>query len=484
MFSSNLRKDLMKQSRWIVLTLLALAQFMVVLDTSVANVALPAIQKTLGFSPSLLQWVITAYALTFGGSLLLGGRAADLFGRRRTLLIGMAGFTLISLLIGLAQSPIQLITLRTLQGMSAALMSPSALSILLTTFREGKARNTALGVWTAVAAGGAAAGLVIGGLLTQYLNWRWNFFINVPVGIFAILSILRFVPPHSSTATHRHLDLRGAFMVTSGLMSLVYGLTQAPTWGWLSTGTLGFLLASALLLAGFIWNESRVAHPLMPLSILKIRNVAGANAIMTPMVAGMLGMFFLLSLYIQVVMKYSPVEAGIAFLPFPATLAIISNTVPRLIPTYGFRRFLIIGPSIMAVGLLWLSQLTLTSSYAVGILPAIIMMAAGMGMSFVAINIAATSGVPANEAGLASGMVNTSQQMGGALGLAILSGVATSVAQGSIKLGPIIALLNGDKRAFLVASFFALLALSIALFVIREQRQQKQSAVTEPIALH
>lgn len=474
----------MKQSRWIILALLALAQFMVVLDTSVANVALPAIQKTLGFSPSLLQWVITGYALTFGGTLLLGGRASDLFGRRRTLLIGMAGFTTISLLIGLAQSPTELIVLRVLQGMSAAFMSPSAFSIVLTTFREGKARNTALGVWTAVAAGGAAAGLVIGGLLTQYLNWRWNFFINVPVGILAGIGIMRFVPPHHSTATHRHLDLRGALLVTSGLMSLVYGLTEAPTWGWLSSGTLGFLVASVTLLAGFVWNESRALHPLMPLDILKIRNVAGANAMMTPMIAGMLGMFFLLSLYLQVAMKYTPLAAGVAFLPFPVVLAIASNTVPRLIPKLGFRRFLLVGPVVMGIGLLWLSQLSTGSSYVVGILPAVILMAAGMGMSFVAINIAATSGVPGDRAGLASGMVSTSQQMGGALGLAILSGVATSVAQGSMKAGPVVALLNGDKRAFLVASLFALIALGIATFVIREQRQKQSANTTEPVVVH
>lgn len=461
----------MKQrSSMIILALLALAQFMVVLDTSVANVALPAIQHTLGFSASMLQWVITAYALTFGGSLLLGGRAADLFGRRRVLLTGIAGFTTISLLIGLAQNPTELITLRALQGLSAALMSPSALSIVLTTFREGKARNMALGVWTAVAAGGAAAGLVIGGLLTEYLNWRWNFFINVPVGIAAIAGILKFVPPHSSTATHRHLDLPGAALVTSGLMTLVYGLTQAPTWGWLSAATLGTLGASAALIAGFLWNESRASHPLMPLSILKIRNVAGANAIMTPIMASMLGMFFLLSLYLQIALHYKPVQAGIAFLPFPVTLAIVSNTVPRFMQKVGFKRFLMLGTMSLAAGLLWLSQLTLGSSYVVGILPAVILMAVGMGLSFISVNIAATSGVPANEAGLASGMVNTSQQMGGALGLAVLSGIATSVAQDSHNLGPVESLLHGDTRAFLAASVFAAIAFLIATFVLHGKK--------------
>lgn len=469
----------MKQrSSMIILTLLALAQFMVVLDTSVANVALPAIQHALGFSESALQWVITAYALTFGGSLLLGGRAADLFGRRRVLLTGIAGFTVISLLIGLAQNPVELITLRALQGLSAALMSPSALSIVLTTFREGKARNMALGVWTAVAAGGAAAGLVVGGLLTEYLNWRWNFFINVPVGIAAMAGILKFVPKHSSTSTHRHLDLSGAALVTSGLMTLVYGLTEAPTWGWLSAASIGTLGVSAALLAGFIWNESRAEHPLMPLSILKIRNVAGANAIMTPIMASMLGMFFLLSLYLQVVLHYQPVQAGIAFLPFPITLAIVSNTIPRFMQKVGFKRFLMAGTLSLGAGLVWLSQLTLSSSYLTGMLPAIILMALGMGMSFISVNIAATSGVPANEAGLASGMVNTSQQMGGALGLAVLSGIATSVAQGSQNLGPLEALLHGDTRAFLAASIFAAVAFLIATFVLHDKKQPSAASAT------
>jgi MFS family permease len=282
----------------------------------------------------------------------------------------------------------------------------------------------------------------------------------------------------------RHLDLPGAALVTSGLMTLVYGLTEASHWGWLSGETIGFLATSALLLGAFIWNESRASHPLMPLSIFKIRNVAGANAMMTPIMASMLGMFFLLSLYIQVVMKYEPVQAGIAFLPFPVTLALVSNSIPRLIPKYGFKPFLMMGPLFLAAGLVWLSQLTLTSGYAVGILPAVVLMAIGMGMSFISINIAATSGVPANEAGLASGMVNTSQQMGGALGLAILSGVATSAAQGSMNLGPVAALLEGDKKAFLAASVFAVIAFLIAAFVIRGQKQTAQKLETSTVTSH
>jgi EmrB/QacA subfamily drug resistance transporter len=478
------RKKYMKHtSRWIILALLGLSQFMVVLDSSVANIALPAIQKTLNFDPAALQWIITAYALTFGGFLMLGGRAADLFGRRRVLLIGLIGFTATSLLIGIAQTPIEMIAFRALQGAAAAFMSPSALSIVLTTFHEGKARNTALGIWTAILSGGAAAGLVVGGLLTEYLNWRWNFFINIPVGIIAAIGILKFVPKHESEASHRHLDLRGAALVTLGLMALVYGLTEAPAWGWASLNTIGMLGLAVALITGFIWNESKVSHPLVPLSIFKIRNVSGANAMSIPMMASMLGMFYLLSLYIQAVMQYTPVQAGLAFLPFPITLAIASNTVPRLIPKYGFKPFLIIGTSLLIAGMLWLSQITATSSYALGILPAIIVIAAGMGMSFVSISIAATSGVPGHEAGLASGLLNTSQQMGGALGLAILVGISTSVIESSTHLGPIDALIAGDRVAFGVAASFAVLALIFAITVIKTPK--KTTEPTEPVvAIH
>lgn len=476
----------MKQrSRWIVLALLALAQFMVVLDSAIANVALPAIRDSLGFNNATLQWVITAYALTFGGFLLLGGRAADLFGRRRVLIAGVIAFTITSFLIGIAQSQVELIAFRALQGIAAAFMSPSALSIVLTTFREGKSRNTALGIWTTVAAGGAAAGLIIGGILTESFGWRWNFFINIPIGILTIIGLMKYVPKHSSTASHRHLDLRGAALVTSGLMALVYGLTEAPMWGWTNPGTIGILALAAVLIGGFIWNESRVSHPLVPLSIFKIRNVSGANAMSMPIMAGMLGMFFLLSNYIQTVMLYKPIETGLAFLPFPVILSVVSNIVPRLVPKYGFKPFLVAGTALLAAGLFWLSQLEFSSSYALGILPAIALMASGMGMSFVAVSIAGTSGVPAHEAGLASGLLNTSQQMGGALGLAILVGVSASAAQSAAQLSPIEAIIRGDKVAFAVAGLFAILSLILAITIIRTPKTAQQStAQAEPISLH
>src|SRR5216683_320669 len=287
------------KSPWLIFLLVAVAQFMVVLDISITNVALPTIKQTLHFSTNSLQWVITAYALTFGGFLLLGGRAADLFGRRKTLLIGMLGFTAISFLIGISQSAVMLIVLRALQGMAAALMSPSALSIVLTTFKEEKERNKALGYWTTVATGGAAVGLLLGGVLTQYVGWRWDFFINVPVGLIVSFAISKIVPLHESEATHSDLDLPGATFVTSSLIVFVYLISQVPTWGLLSFPTISTFILTIILLAAFIFNELRSNHPLIPLSIFKIRNLTGANLMMAPMAAGMLGMFFLISLYIQ-----------------------------------------------------------------------------------------------------------------------------------------------------------------------------------------
>src|SRR6266446_1765916 len=305
----------MKQSKWLTFILVAIAQFMVVLDIAITNVALPTIKQQLHFTNSSLQWVITAYALTFGGFLLLGGRLADLFGRRRTLLIGMAAFTTFSLLIGLSHSATMLIVLRALQGLSAALMSPAALSIVLTTFSDGPERNRALGYWTLVATGGAAVGLLLGGVLTEYLGWRWNFFVNVPVGILMLAAISRFVPVHAKEENRPTLDLPGAVLVTSSLMLQVFAFSKAPSWGWLSGSTLGTLGVALVLLAAFLVNEYRAKHPLMPLSIFRIRNVTGANLMMAPIYAGMLGMFFLITLYVQNILHYSPIKTGLAFLP-------------------------------------------------------------------------------------------------------------------------------------------------------------------------
>jgi EmrB/QacA subfamily drug resistance transporter len=469
----------MKQvSRWLVFTLVAIAQFMVVLDTAITNVALPTIKQQLHFSDSTLQWVVTAYALTFGGFLLLGGRAADLFGRRRMLLLGMGAFTFFSFLIGVSHSTTLLIALRALQGASAAFMSPSALSIVLTTFHDGgAARNKALAYWTLVATAGAAIGLLLGGVLTEYVNWRWNFFVNVPVGFIMIPLILAFVPKHERAEEYTGLDLTGAIFITSSLMLLVLGFSQAGSWGWLSTKALGVFGAALALLAAFIFNESRVKHPLIPLSIFKIRNVSGANLMMAPMYGTMMGMFFIITLYLQSILHYSPVETGVAFLPFPLLLAIMSTRIPGLVARYGYRRWLIMGPTLVAVALAWLSQLPVHGHYLTNLLPAFVIMPIGVGMTFMPIIASATSGVPAHEAGLASGLVTTSQMMGGALGLSILSSIAASAATSAARLGPQAALVHGFDRGILAAVLFMVFAVTLAIAVIRQQHPgQKQEA--------
>jgi EmrB/QacA subfamily drug resistance transporter len=465
-------------SKWLVFVLVAIAQFMVVLDSAITNVALPTIKKQMHFSNSSLQWVVTAYALTFGGFLMLGGRAADLFGRRRTLLSGMMAFTLFSFLIGISHSEIELIALRALQGAAAAFMSPSALSIVLTTFRDGPNRNRALAYWTLVATGGAAVGLLLGGALTQYVGWRWNFFINVPVGIIISALIYRFVPKHSREGVYTGLDLSGATLITTSLMSMVFGFSQASTWGWTNGKTLSIFAASLALLAGFIFNESRVKHPLVPLSIFKIRNVTGANIMMAPIYATVLGLFFIVTLYIQTIMHYSPFKAGLAFLPMPLILALMSTRIPKLVGKYGFKRFLIIGPSLVTLGSASLSLISLHGSYLTNILPGLVLIAFGMGMTFMPLIAAATSGVPAKESGLASGLITTSQQMGGALGLSIMSGVAASVTASSAHLGARAALVHGYDRAMLVSVAFLIFAILIAIFVIHANKpKQPESAI-------
>jgi EmrB/QacA subfamily drug resistance transporter len=467
-------------SKWFIFVLVAIAQFMVVLDSAITNVALPTIKQQLNFTDSTLQWVVTAYALTFGGFLLLGGRMADLFGRRRTLLGGMLAFTAFSFLIGISNSAVMLIVLRAFQGMAAALMSPSALSIVLTTFRDGPGRNRALAYWTLVATAGAAVGLLLGGALTQYVGWRWNFFINVPVGIVMTAAIARFVPAHAREEEYTGLDLPGAVLVTGSLMATVFAFSQASSWGWTSGSILGIFGLAIALMAGFLFNESRTKHPLVPLTIFKIRNVSGANLIMAPMYATMLGLFFIITLYVQNILHYSPVYAGLAFLPMPVVLGFMSTRIPKLVARYGFKRFLIAGPIIVALGLAWLSRLPVDGSYVANILPGLLLIPLGIGMTFMPIIAAATSGVPAHESGLASGLITTSQQMGGALGLAILSGVAASVTASSAQLGKAGALVHGFDRAMLLGIAFMLFASLLAVVVIKQPRKpQGKSGVKE-----
>ena len=344
-------------NHWLILILLALAQFMVVLDVSIVNVALPAIQTAFHMSETSLQWIITAYTLTFGGFLLLGGRSADLFGRRKTFLLGVTVFTLASLADGLAQSGGMLIFFRGVQGLAGAFMSPAALSIILVTYREGHERNVALSVWGAVASGGAAVGVLLGGIITQYLSWRWNFFVNVPVGIFVVFTALRILPLHESEADHNSLDLPGAILATGGLMTLVYGLVKAPASGWTSHSSLLYFGIAIAALVLFLINESRVKHPLVPLKIFRIRNLAGADSMMLCIAAGLFSIFFFTTLYLQEVLGYTPIKTGVSFLVIPIAIAITATNVPRVIQKIGYKPILMVAPLVVSAGLFWLLNL-------------------------------------------------------------------------------------------------------------------------------
>lgn len=474
-----------------ILLIVAIAQFMVVLDTSIVNVALPSIFKSLNYSSSSdLQWIVTAYTLAFGGFLLLGGRAADLFGRKRIFLGAVTMFTLLSFMCGIAQSPLMLDVFRALQGLTAAFMSPAALSIILTTFKEGKERAKALSVWGAVAASGAAVGVLLGGILTQYLDWRWNFFVNVPVGLAVFFMAWHYVPESKADLDHNKLDLPGAVSVTAGLIALVYAITQAPSKGWTSTETVGFLVAAVVLLAFFFWNESRSKHALMPLRIFKVGNVAAANAAQLPMVAAMFAMFFFISLYVQQVLGFSPVKTGLSFLPVPFTIGLVATNMARIVGKIGYKIPIVTGALFVSAGLFYMSHLTVDGSYWTHVFPGLIITALGMGQIFISVTIAATSGVPHHESGLASGMLNTSQQIGGALGLAILSGIATagvkeylSAHSAGVAASPAVtaaAQVNGFHNALLVGSVFPLITAAIAVAFIKVY-QVKESEV--PAAL-
>lgn len=458
------------KSPWFLFCLVAVAQFMVVLDVVITNVALPAIQQSLGFDAASLQWVVTAYALTFGGFLLLGGRAADIFGHRRILLVGLGSFTVLSFLIGVSLSPTMLIVLRAAQGISAALMSPAALSVVLITFAEGKERNRALGHWTTVATGGAAVGLVLGGVLTQYLNWRWNFFINVPIGIAISIAIAKLLPHEPQESEHHDLDLPGAALVTAGLVLFVFVVSKAPEWGWTSLSTIGLGVTAVLLLVTFVWNEAVCKHPLIPLSIFRLRNITGANLMSAPISAGSFGMFFLLTLYIQGVLHYSPVMTGLSFLPFPIILGTLSQRMARGVTKYGCRPFLILGPLFVASGIAWLTRLPVAGNYWIDLFPTVVIVPIGMAMTFMPLMVSATSGVGESEAGLVSGLINTSQQMGGALGLAILSSVATSFAAHHSSMGVLESAVYGYTKAYVVAAVFIVIATIIGQLLIREKR--------------
>jgi EmrB/QacA subfamily drug resistance transporter len=413
-------------NRWIILVIACLAQFMVVLDITVVNVALPSIQRGLHFSSSNLQWVVNAYTLIFGGFLLLGGRVSDLIGRKRLFMIGVAIFSLASLLNGLASSSTMLVAGRGLQGLGAALLSPAALSIITTTFTSQKERTQALGVWSAIAAGGGAVGLLLGGAITQLASWPWIFIVNVPVGAATLALTLRYVPESRISAQHRTFDITGAVSVTAGFVVLVYAIVKAQAFGWGSARTLGLIAAAVALLTVFVIIERRNVAPLIRLSILRVRTLAVADTVLLLVGSGIFGMFFFASLYVQQVLGYSPLKAGLAFLPVTAGIVIGSVTAQQLIKRMGIRNVALAGTMIAAAGLAVLTQLPVHGSYVGDLLSGLLPMSLGIGLTFVPITLLATGGVAGDDAGLASGLFNTAQQVGGSLGLAILSTLAAS----------------------------------------------------------
>jgi EmrB/QacA subfamily drug resistance transporter len=468
---------------WVVLVLICFAQFMVVLDATVVNVALPSIQKDLGLSEANLQWIINAYTLVFGGFLLLGGRAGDLLGRKRLFLAGLVVFTTASLLDGLAVNSGMLIGSRALQGLGAAFISPAALAIITTTFEEGADRAKALGVWAAIAIGGSAVGLVLGGALTQELSWPWIFFINVPVGIAVFIFSLRLVPESKDEAAHRSFDVAGAVTVTGGLMSLVYGIVQAQKDGWGSAQTIGTFVVSVALLVAFVVIEQRASAPLVRLSIFRTRSLTTANIAMFLVGSGLFAMFFFNSLYIQRVLGYGPLKAGLAFLPFTAGILVSAGFASTFSPRLGVRPIAIGGMVISAIGLLLLTQVSVGGSYAADVLPALVITSLGLGAVFVPLTLIATTGLDNDDQGLASGLFNTSQQIGGALGLAILSTFAASKTSSEHGVSKAAALVDGFHVAFAGGAAFVLAALVAFVLLLRRRDVERIQAEATPVTV-
>jgi EmrB/QacA subfamily drug resistance transporter len=456
------------KTKWWGLVLLLAVQFMVVLDIAIVNVALPSIEVDLGFSRENLQWVISAYALVFGGFLLLGGRAGDLLGRRRLFLAGLGIFTLGSLAAGLAWDDTALIGARAVQGLGAAIITPAALAILTTMFAEGRERNIALGAWGAVGAFGAVAGVLAGGVLTDALSWEWIFFVNIPVGIAAVV-LTPILLGESHDLRAKNFDVLGAVLVTGGLSTLVYTITEAPDYGWTSLPTIALFAAVVALLSAFVAVENRVTDPLMPLSIFRVRAVAGANVAGFILGTALFGMFLMLTLYMQLVLGYSPMKTGFAYLAVAGTAIVWANLSAVIVTRVGVKPVLGLGMTMMTIALVYFTQVSPDGTYVGDLLPGFLLLALGMGFSFVPITIAGMAGVHDSQAGLASGLINTTQQIGGALGIAVMSAVATSVTTDSLVSGATQpeALVDGFQTAFWVAAAVAFAGVVATLALIR-----------------
>ena len=473
---------------WLVLSLVCMAQFMVILDATIVNVALPSIQTDLDVAEADLQWVVNSYTLIFGGFLLLGGRAGDLIGRKRLFLAGVVVFTAASLLNGIATSSEFLIVARGLQGLGAAFVAPAALSILTTTFPEGQQRTKAMGVWAAIATGGAAVGLLLGGILVEFLSWPWIFFVNVPVGIAVFLLSLRYVPESRADAEHRIFDVPGAVTVTAGLIALVYGIVNVQESGWTSASTIGFGAVALVLLTAFVLIELRQRAPLVRLDIFRVRTLRAANIAMLMVASGLFAMFFFNTLYVQRVLGFSPLEAGLAFLPVTVGIGIGAGLSQPLVKKFGIRSTSILGMSIATVGMLLLLTTDANGTYLADVLPGLIPISIGMGLTFVPVTLLATSGMAHEDAGLASGLFNTSQQVGGALGLAILSTLAVdrttdslaNVAGRPSAADQAEALVSGFHAAFLGGAVFFVAGI-VAMVTLLKRRDVAEVDTDRPM---
>jgi EmrB/QacA subfamily drug resistance transporter len=475
--------------KWFALALILAVQFMTILDIAIVNVALPSIQVDLGFSQENLQWVISAYALVFGGFLLLGGRSADLLGRRRIFMLGTLIFTVASLLSGLAWSEESLIAFRALQGLGAATITPAALSILVATFAEGRERNIALGAWGAVGGVGAAFGVLLGGVLTDLLSWEWIFFVNVPVGVAALI-LTPFLLSESLDRHAQGFDVPGAVLVTSGLSLLVLGITQGQGWGWSSAETIGVFATAAVLLLAFVGWELRVQDPLVPFSIFRLQTLTAANIAGFILGTALFAMFLMLTLYMQQVLDLSPIETGVGYLAVAGTAIIWANVAAAAVTRIGVKPALVFGMSLMTVGLLYFTQVSVDGSYWTDLLPGFLIIGLGMPFAYVAVTIAAVAGTKPQEAGLASGLINTSQQIGGAVGIAILSTVAVTTAEDATAPGSFpspVALTDGFQAAFWTGAAIAFAGVLVSLFLVRGRDLRHDEvtvgeAVPEPAA--
>ena len=466
--------------RWIALAVIVAAQFMVVLDVAIVNVALPSIKTDLGFSETSLQWVVTAYAIMFGGALLLGGRMSDLLGRRRLFMAGLTLFTVSSLLAGLAWSEGSLIGFRALQGLGAALLSPAALSILTTTFREGRERNIALGVWGAASGSGGAAGVLLGGALTSSLGWSWIFFINLPVGVLLFAVSPWLLRESRAALNHRHFDAAGAVSITGGLMLLVYALTRATQDGWGTASTIGLLAGSAALIVAFVVIELRSRAPLLPMRLFRLRTLAASNATQLLVAAALFSQFFLLTLYMQQVLHYSALQTGVAYITMTLAIIIVSNVAQALVTRVGIRRILPVGLTLVAGSLVLYAQLPVDGHYFWDLFPAFLIGGIGLAFTFVPLVIGGLTGAQQSDAGVASGLFTTSQQVGGAIGVAVATTIATTFTARFVEAHPGTSALSGSalNHGFSI-TFYVLAAIAAAGALIAAVFIQDQPAVEE-----